>query len=318
MIILHGSSSCPAFSQFDWLIIGQDSAILSDGFRCWTKRKTHVDENCLKILGKLPKVIKLGKMSLIKLSSDYFSENSRWIFGKYGNQQKTLGKWFWSNFVKNVFSENCRLMVGECSEYFRFCHVINYLLTGLLVPYREILNPCFLRTDLASSAVLQNLGLSISRYGPHIRLMNSKCRSHSRLCPVPLRMTIITHQMIASTFRAFALDVCLSPIKKNARKNEQNFSDLFSCSTIFYFLSFTGSANFGNTLCWGEMNLIGQFFLVGSPGCVSGFQSGNQRLATCVRIQESSANLSRWWNAIWLVIVERGKLCHTISFVKLK
>ena len=29
--------------------------------------------------------------------------------------------------------------------------VINYLLTGLLVPYREILSPRFLRTDLASS-----------------------------------------------------------------------------------------------------------------------------------------------------------------------
>ena len=27
-------SSCPAFSQFDWLIIGQDSAILPDGFSC--------------------------------------------------------------------------------------------------------------------------------------------------------------------------------------------------------------------------------------------------------------------------------------------
>ena len=29
--------------------------------------------------------------------------------------------------------------------------LINYSLTGLLVPYREILSPRFLRTDLASS-----------------------------------------------------------------------------------------------------------------------------------------------------------------------
>ena len=27
---------------------------------------------------------------------------------------------FWSNFVKNIFLENCRQLVGECLEYFRF------------------------------------------------------------------------------------------------------------------------------------------------------------------------------------------------------
>ena len=35
--------------------------------------------------------------------------------------------------------ENCRQILVECSDYFRICHKINYLLTGLLVPYREIL-----------------------------------------------------------------------------------------------------------------------------------------------------------------------------------
>ena len=45
--------------------------------------------------------------------------------------------------MKNIFSENCRQIVGQRLEYFRFCHVINYLLTGLLVPYREILSPRF-------------------------------------------------------------------------------------------------------------------------------------------------------------------------------
>ena len=39
----------------------------------------------------------------------------------------------------------------EYSEYFRFNYIINYLLTGLLSPYREILSSRFLRTDLASS-----------------------------------------------------------------------------------------------------------------------------------------------------------------------
>ena len=33
-LLLYSYSSCPAFSQFDWLIIGQDSAILPDGFNC--------------------------------------------------------------------------------------------------------------------------------------------------------------------------------------------------------------------------------------------------------------------------------------------
>ena len=103
-----------------------------------------------------------------------FSVSFVTIFGKFKNQQKALGKWFWSNFVKNIFSGNCRKIVRECSEYFRFYHLINYLLTILLVMYREILSLRFLRTDLASSVVLQNLGLSISRYGPHIRLINSK------------------------------------------------------------------------------------------------------------------------------------------------
>ena len=31
---VNGYSSCLAFSQFDWLIIGQDRAILPDGFGC--------------------------------------------------------------------------------------------------------------------------------------------------------------------------------------------------------------------------------------------------------------------------------------------
>ena len=53
--------------------------------------------------------------------------------------------------MKNNFPKNCRQIVGECSEYFRFCHLINYLLTGLLVPYRKKLSPRFLRKDLASS-----------------------------------------------------------------------------------------------------------------------------------------------------------------------
>ena len=39
-----------------------------------TKLKTHLDQNCFKILGKLSEVIKLGKMLLIKLMSNFFQE----------------------------------------------------------------------------------------------------------------------------------------------------------------------------------------------------------------------------------------------------
>ena len=37
------------------------------------------------------------------------------IFGKFENLQKTLGKLFWTNFVKNSFSENCQQIVGQFS-----------------------------------------------------------------------------------------------------------------------------------------------------------------------------------------------------------
>ena len=43
------------------------------------------------------------------------------------------------------FADNCQQIVSESSEYFRFCHKINYLLTGFLVPYREILNARFFK-----------------------------------------------------------------------------------------------------------------------------------------------------------------------------
>ena len=45
--------------------------------------------------------------------------------------------------MKNYFLENCREILGEFSEYFRFRHIISCLLTGLLVPYHEILSPRF-------------------------------------------------------------------------------------------------------------------------------------------------------------------------------
>ena len=76
---------------------------------------------------------------------------------------------------------NCRQILGEYSEKFRFCHLINYLLTGLLLPYHELLSPRFYARTSQARSVLQNLGLSISRYGPCIRLINSKYYANSIL-----------------------------------------------------------------------------------------------------------------------------------------
>ena len=65
------------------------------------------------------------------------------IFRKFENQQQAFGKLVWANFVKMKFSQNCQQILGEFSEYLRFCRVINSLLSALLVLQREILSPQF-------------------------------------------------------------------------------------------------------------------------------------------------------------------------------
>ena len=64
-------------------------------------------------------------------------------------------------FCEEDSLENCRAgILDKFSENFRFFHVINYLLTGLLVPYREILeilSPQFLRK---LGPALPNSGIS--------------------------------------------------------------------------------------------------------------------------------------------------------------
>ena len=69
-------------------------------------------------------------------------------------------------FVENNFSKNCRQILGECSEY--FCHIINSLLNGLLVLYREILSSRFYALTSQARSLLQHLELRISRHGLRI------------------------------------------------------------------------------------------------------------------------------------------------------
>ena len=91
-------------------------------------RETHVGQNCLKILGNLQKAIKFGNAvdkARERLFFGKLSVSFRTIFEKFENQQKTLGKQFWTDFKKNEFSET----VGKFSVDFRniFVFAINKL-----------------------------------------------------------------------------------------------------------------------------------------------------------------------------------------------
>ena len=70
------------------------------------------------------------------------------IVGSHWDRWRSLAKY---KFGFRMIVAIAEQFASECSEYSRFCHIINYLLTGLLVPYHEILSPRFLHTDLASS-----------------------------------------------------------------------------------------------------------------------------------------------------------------------
>ena len=111
----------------------------------------HTAQNCRKILGKLRKVMKLVKMFLIKFASNYFFVIFSVSFQKFSENLKIVRKPPENDFGLISWKIFSQKIVSKLSEYFRFCHLINYLLTRLLVPYREILSPHFLRTDLASS-----------------------------------------------------------------------------------------------------------------------------------------------------------------------
>ena len=74
-ILLYGYSSWPQCFLANWL--GWPSAGQrhpAQWIHLLNKTANALDQNCLKILGKLRKVIKLGKMLFIRFVSDYFSE----------------------------------------------------------------------------------------------------------------------------------------------------------------------------------------------------------------------------------------------------
>ena len=123
---------------------------------------------------KTSEVVKLGKYFSWNSWTIIFREFSvsfRTSFGKCEYQQKTLGKWFWTNFVK-------RKVVGKFSVNFRniFVFANNKLFINRIaraVPWNT--KPSFFTHFNTTQArcVLQNLGLSISLYGPCILLINS-------------------------------------------------------------------------------------------------------------------------------------------------
>ena len=108
-----------------------------------------------KILEKLRKVLKLEKMLLIKLLSDYFSGYSRLVFRQFPENlifnRRPCENDFGLVPCKIIFWKIVGRFLVNVRNIFVFASIIKYLLTGLLVPCREILSPHFLRTDLASS-----------------------------------------------------------------------------------------------------------------------------------------------------------------------
>ena len=126
-----------------------------------------------------------------RLVNYYSLENSWRVFGQYSENlkinKKPFGKWFWTNFVKNNFSENWRQILGECSnddEWGMTMPIFSFLPDSKLfinriaraVPWNT--KPSFFKhvfkLVFKARSVLQNLGLSISWYGTCIRLINGK------------------------------------------------------------------------------------------------------------------------------------------------
>ena len=61
----------------------------------------------------------------MKLLKDYFSENSREVFGQFP-ENLNINRKPWENYFGLIFVKNNFLkIVGEFSEYFRFRHLIN-------------------------------------------------------------------------------------------------------------------------------------------------------------------------------------------------
>ena len=106
-------------------LIGWSSGRIEPSCCINSAAKRNWQRTLTKILRKLRKVIKLGEKAFHKtrerLFLGKFSVSFRSIFGKFENQQKTLGKWFWTSFVEQYFfrqlSANFRWMFGIFSFF---------------------------------------------------------------------------------------------------------------------------------------------------------------------------------------------------------
>ena len=161
--------------------------------------------------------MKVGKMLLIKLVSNYFSGNSYWVLGPFSKKiwkSTNLRKLsFWTNFVTIVFrkmSANCRWMIGIFSFLAYNKLFINRIARA--VPWNTKPSFFYPRTSQAQT-VLQNLGPSISRYGPCIWLIIS----HYWPCYAGISLT---HPP-----RGFCTEMCAQPqgfcTTENARGSGQ-------------------------------------------------------------------------------------------------
>ena len=96
-----------------------------------------------------------------------FLVSFRTTFGKFEYQQKSLGKWFWTNFVKIIFRKIVGNFLVNSQNIFVFASRF-----PRAVPWNTK-SSFFYARAMQPRSVLQNLELSISRYGPYIWLINS-------------------------------------------------------------------------------------------------------------------------------------------------
>ena len=100
--------------------------------------------------GKLQKVMKLGKMLLIKLVS-YYLLDPRWVLGQFPENLKINGTPWENDFALISWTIVFRKLSANSRRMFRIfllLPLINYLLTGLFVLNTK--PSLFLRTDLVS------------------------------------------------------------------------------------------------------------------------------------------------------------------------
>ena len=118
--LYHRYSSCPAFSQLDRAGQRHPARWIQLLKKTENARWSKLPKNSRKTSESYETRENVFDKTYERLFFEKLSVSFRTIFGKFENQQKPSRKWFWTDSVKNTFSENCRQILSECSVHFRF------------------------------------------------------------------------------------------------------------------------------------------------------------------------------------------------------